>query len=504
MSVPQIMIVEDERIVAADIQQTLEGFGFSVVGVESSGEGAIRKAELLKPDLVLMDIMLKGKLNGIEAAFRIGSSQNIPIVYVTANGDNNSFRKALNTNPYGYLIKPFGKKDLRRVVETALGKHKAERPIQKTEVIYDSRTAQDNAAVSASSEEPLTGKGEQKENAGNEDAPFANILNKYDTDLFTLTGELRRESVPPRTINLLIKVCYKLAEFKIRKNITRLQNINKRWQLSVEDIAIDSIASLFINNTKRGILNLRISLDNWAEPVLNNFDALFFLNKTVSLSVEQRINKIFREADPSFAKVLDTISKTVKKYNFSRVDYYGAVYLTEGSISSIPGCAIEREDFLNIPLDLNLPKKQMIGYLLNYMKKNTAYYPAVPLNVLVERILGVFPEASKPAEPRTASCFLRFCMEDIILLSFKKVEEKLKEAYLSAGKIDTEEYGFLHAALDDIKEDLIEGNTIWSVYEYFRRHAAFVPQDQYKMKYQNILEYMVKMLKQLIARELKT
>lgn len=500
MSVPQIMIVEDERIVAADIQQTLEGFGFSVVGVESSGEGAIRKAELLKPDLVLMDIMLKGRLNGIEAAFRIGSRQDIPIVYVTAYADDHSFTKALNTNPYGYLIKPFGKKDLRRVVETALGKHNTETSVQKPEIVYDSRTA----AAIIPSEEASSARAELNHRTGKEDPPFAKILNRYNTDLLTLTCELRQESVPQRTINLLIKVCYKLAEFKIRKNINRLQNINKRWQLSVEDIAIDSISTLFINNAKRGVLNLRISLDNWIEPVQSNFDALFFLNKTVSLSVEQRINKIFREADPSFAKVLDTFSKTVKKYNFSRVDYFGAVYLTMGNISSIPGSAIEREEFLNIPLDLKLPKQKMLQYLLNYMEENTAYFPAVPLNVLVERILGVNSEAGSPAEPQSASCFSRFCMNDIILMSFRNVEEKLKEAYLTAGKIDPEEYGIMLAALGDIKEDLIEGNTIWSVYEYFRRHAAFIPQEEYKMRYQNIMEYMVKMFKQLIARELKT
>lgn len=95
-------------------------------------------------------------------------------------------------------------------------------------------------------------------------------------------------------------------------------------------------------------------------------------------------------------------------------------------------------------------------------------------------------------------------MNDIILMSFRRVKAKLEEAYLSPGKINPEEYGFMLSTLEDIKEDLIEGNTIWGIYEYFKRHAAIVRQEQYKMKYQNILEYMVKIFKQTIARELKT
>lgn len=510
MCAPRIMIVEDERIVAADIQQMLETFGFSVIGVENSGEGAISKAEILKPDIILMDIMLKGKMNGIDAAFGIGKEQDIPIIYVTAFADNESFKKALRTNPYGYLLKPFCKKELHRVVETAFCKHKRIISEQKAEVVYDGRTATETFLDEIPESKAEVEKNGYTEKSGCTDkpipheSPFSNILLKYNKDLFTLTEELKRENVSQLTINLLIKVSYELAVFKIKRNINRIQNINKRWQLSVEDIAIDSISTLFVNNKKRNVLNLKLSLQNWNEPIRNSFDALYFLNKSVSLSVEQCINKIFRECDPTFAKVLDTFTKAARNYNYNRVDYFGTVYLTHGDVSSIAGKIIERDAFLNIPVDLKMPKKQMIQYLLNYLEEQTDYFPAVPLNLLVERIIGIGLDTNKHLKPQTSSYFSELCLEDIIQIAFRKVEMKLKEGYLNTGKINSVEYDTLMAALSDIKEDFIGGNTIWSVYEYFKRNAGLIPKDQYKMKYQNILEYMVKMFKQIIARELRT
>ena len=103
----QILIVEDDGIIAKDIQNTLEGLGYAVAAITSNAEGAIEKAAETQPDLVLMDIMLEGDMDGVEAAEQIRDRFGIPVVYLTAHADEKTLHRAKTTGPYGYILKPF-------------------------------------------------------------------------------------------------------------------------------------------------------------------------------------------------------------------------------------------------------------------------------------------------------------------------------------------------------------------------------------------------------------
>ena len=129
----RIMIVEDELIVADDIKNCLQSLGYSVVATVSSGEQSIKKAQELRPDLVLMDIILKKEMDGIEAAEIIIKNFNIPVIYLTAHSDEATINKAKKTEPYGYLLKPFNERDLLTNIEIALYKHKMETKLRMSE-----------------------------------------------------------------------------------------------------------------------------------------------------------------------------------------------------------------------------------------------------------------------------------------------------------------------------------------------------------------------------------
>jgi len=133
MTRPQIMVVEDESIVAEDMKAMLEGFGYTVPAVAFSGEEAVRKAVDTRPDLVLMDIVLRGQMSGVEAVERIRSRCNIPVVYVTAYADEKTVRRAKATEPYGYILKPFDARELQTAIEIALYKHQMERKLHESE-----------------------------------------------------------------------------------------------------------------------------------------------------------------------------------------------------------------------------------------------------------------------------------------------------------------------------------------------------------------------------------
>lgn len=103
----RVLVVEDENIVALDIQSRLEDLGYDVPATASSGEEALEKAEAVRPDLVLMDITLRGEMDGIEASRRIRRDLNIPCVFLTAHGDNATLQRAKGAGPFGYIVKPF-------------------------------------------------------------------------------------------------------------------------------------------------------------------------------------------------------------------------------------------------------------------------------------------------------------------------------------------------------------------------------------------------------------
>ena len=133
MEKARILIVEDQGIVAQDLKMSLEDMGHSVCAVVAYGEEAIKKAEDENPDLILMDIVLRGKLNGIDASYQIRSIFDIPIIYVTAFADENILQRAKVTEPFGYIIKPFQERELRTTIEMALYKHKMEKRLKESE-----------------------------------------------------------------------------------------------------------------------------------------------------------------------------------------------------------------------------------------------------------------------------------------------------------------------------------------------------------------------------------
>lgn len=119
----RILVVEDERIVARDLANSLADLGYVVVGNVATGDDAVRSARESRPDLVLMDIRLAGAVDGVQAATRIRSEQDVPVIYLTAHSDDETLRRAKETAPFGYLVKPFKPPDLRCAIEIALHKH---------------------------------------------------------------------------------------------------------------------------------------------------------------------------------------------------------------------------------------------------------------------------------------------------------------------------------------------------------------------------------------------
>ncbi|MFW6122015.1 MAG: PAS domain S-box protein [Petrotogales bacterium] len=210
----QILVVEDELVVAKDIQNRLESLGYSVPAMVSSGEEAVRKAAEIRPDLVLMDIKLEGDMDGVEAAEKIWQSLNIPVIYLTAYGDDQTLQRAKLTEPFGYILKPFETRELHSNIAMTLHKHRIESKLrEKEEWLSTLLESIGDAVIATDKEENIT---------------FMNVVAE------ALTGWKQKE-VLGKTLNTAFNIVNEkdhsheesLAKVAIRKNaITNLEERN--------------------------------------------------------------------------------------------------------------------------------------------------------------------------------------------------------------------------------------------------------------------------------------
>ena len=131
MAGARILVVEDEGITAKDIESRLTRLGYEVPAIAQTGEEAIEKAEQVRPDLVLMDIQLKGTMDGVQAARQLAERFGLPVTYLTAFADDATLARAQDTAPYGYIVKPFGERELHAAIQMALTRHRLERAVEE-------------------------------------------------------------------------------------------------------------------------------------------------------------------------------------------------------------------------------------------------------------------------------------------------------------------------------------------------------------------------------------
>ncbi|MFZ4440339.1 MAG: response regulator [Syntrophales bacterium] len=208
----KIMIVEDEGIVAADIQTSIEKMGYAVCAMASSGMEAIQKADSTRPDLILMDIVLKGSMDGIEAATWIKELYKIPVVYLTAFGDDSILQRAKVAEPYAYITKPFNQRELQIAIEISIYKKQAEDRIRKMEFWLATVLKSIGDAVIASDKDRritfMNAVAEKLTGWNHEDALGKNlteVLNIKDRDLLDLEKHLVEKVITEGLIINLIE-----------------------------------------------------------------------------------------------------------------------------------------------------------------------------------------------------------------------------------------------------------------------------------------------------------
>ena len=192
MTGKKILIVEDEVMVAMTLEDTLEALGYEVAGTVDNGSDAIRLAAEKEPDLILMDIRIRGDIDGIETADRIAETMDIPVVFLTAHSDEQTLMRALKTQPYGFLIKPFRERELYSNIEMAIHKHRVLKKRGQAEGISSGAAAA--APPAAAGPAPVSPQLRQKEavESGTDPEHLKNLVfEALESPIFVLNDKLK-------------------------------------------------------------------------------------------------------------------------------------------------------------------------------------------------------------------------------------------------------------------------------------------------------------------------
>lgn len=314
--------------------------------------------------------------------------------------------------------------------------------------------------------------------------------------------DLGENCLDQNSINELVEKCFKISKAYLclnQKKIHKLLYING---LDVDDVAIDSIAGMFVKDEKGKFKFLANSFNSWQPPVETEEDASFFLNKVVAKRVEQHIISLLKEADPFFSKILDSLNYLIKKNGLKKINYLGCIYIVECESGIYERKLIDNADFEKIPMRFLLGK-DILQQLFQYLRNSDEFSPAIPLNLLIHRIKEL--NLSNPQiNNHTNDPFAQFEVKEVLRKGLNSVSEKLKDSYLQKGKLCPEDIASINKTFGDISDDLKDGGINRGLYEYLHTHMVNLSPDEYHLKYQNIVEYLMKVMKNTIASSLKS
>jgi hypothetical protein len=304
-----------------------------------------------------------------------------------------------------------------------------------------------------------------------------------------------------REVNFIIESSYKIALHYLNQVNLKIQKIILVDEVPFEDIAIDAIAPLFTRNEQNEFYILKNTFRSWIPSVKTEEEALFLFNTIIANRVEQHITLLLKEADPFFAKIFESINYYFKKENLSKINYFGTVYIVENENLRINKNLIKPNDFDSLPGGLFINKKLLFKNILIFLKENTEYFPAIPINSLVHKIKKI-NAANFIVDELTENPTDLVELEELVSLGLDSAKDKLNNFYVSKGKLSNEEADFFTKALADMADDLKNGGIKHGLFEYLDPYSKQLSRADYQLKYQNIIEYLLKIMKKTISESL--
>ena len=287
----------------------------------------------------------------------------------------------------------------------------------------------------------------------------------------------------------------------LRYNHKKFSKIFSEAELTFEEAAISAITPLFCKDSDEQLLPIIKEFNSWHPPIKTEDDALYFLNKIISGRVEQQITHLLKEQDPFFAKILDSVNYLIKRGGYKKVSHFGKRYIVHSTCDDIKGKVIDQDSFEKLPSSLFQNRKTFLADLLTYLENETDFFPAIPINSLVIRIRNL-NGITLPFLTNDFNFSSKFDIDEIVNLGLCHALKKLDDTYCTNGKLDKAESQSFKKALQDMAEDLKDGGVNRGLYDYLKQHISELEKTNYQNKYHNILEYLLKVMKNTIRENL--
>ena len=303
-------------------------------------------------------------------------------------------------------------------------------------------------------------------------------------------------------LNKVIEHCFKTARFFVRLNMSKIAELRSVEDLNIDDLAIDSISGLFVRNEKKGILNIKSSLESWKDNIKCDKDASYFLYKLVEMSVNQYVNKILKEHNPMFSKLLDSLNYQIRVGNYKKVRNIGKTYVVEREKNeSIYYLAEEELEYL-----LQENNQLNHAYILQYLFKTIEDYnnPAIPVNHLIYILTRKINNSIDWKSFNHSHTSSKVHIDQIIELSLAKISTEITKYYVVKNRLSLKEGEMLLGTLKYLSEEMKNGIKVNGIKKYFLHLNPGVSCEVYSEKYHNILEYLFKKFRRFLIASMKS
>ena len=318
-------------------------------------------------------------------------------------------------------------------------------------------------------------------------------------DALLLNSELEQNQ-----LKLLITHSAKIAFAKLRVRYPTESNKFSHQGTPFQDISTDAIAPLFIKD-KSGELPFRKALLNRDKEITDDASAYYFLSKIIGNRIDQEISKKLKEADPFFGKILRSINYVIEKRGYSKTSYFGVSYIVENESAEINQKPPDADYIESLPNGLfHGSNEEILASLFEFIKKETDFFPAIPINALIRRIKHYHSDNLVYSGSNGQNNLDEMLdIENIVNSSLENTIIRLNKFYLDKGKVSKEESEIFKTVLEEYASDLKDGGVSRGLYEYLNVHVIELSKEEFYKKYHQNLDYLIRLLKKGIADKLE-
>ena len=311
---------------------------------------------------------------------------------------------------------------------------------------------------------------------------------------------LKTSQISRVEVNYLIETAQSYAYTYLKYRYKNLDKIFLAEDVTLNELAIDAIAPLFERNDDGTLIKIKAAFENWQPQIETEEKAQFFLNKMVAKSVEKYVSELLRDSDPFFSKLLDSVNYQVEKHDYKKKQILGTTYIIENENLKRIGCLPDAQFILDLPAELFLDTGTMLHNIFAHLKNQNEKEPAIPLNALINKLKRI--KSNNLNFSDKVEFGNELTIESILENALKKSFHKLDESYFDKGKISVQEKLGIEKALRNISFDMKDGGINPGLHRYFLEQFPAVSFIDYQHKYQNVFEYLYKVLRKEIVKQL--